>query len=248
MPAFIFDPIMSPPLPRILLSILQGDKRDFGEDARALVARLDPPLSVIEPPGPIPQNGMAVIANHYMGPDFKAWWLALAVSASLNVPVAWVVTREWGYQDVVRQATVTPVTRMFLRKAAHTYGFFLMPPMPPRPADTAARASSVRNILRYVARSTAPILGVAPEGADSPELALSTPPPGVGRFLGQLARRGMTFLPVAVYEEGRTLCIRFGTCFDIDRTAVTDRDQQIADIAMAAVADLLPPSLQGAYA
>jgi hypothetical protein len=249
MPAFIFDPIMSPPLPRIVLSILLGKRRDFQKDARALASHLEHPLVLLGPPPQLPPGGVVILANHYMGPDFKAWWLALAISANLNVPAAWVITREWGYPDLVRRTTVTPLTRVFLQRVAHSYGFFTMPSMPPKPSDVEARAASVRRILRHVASAQSPILAMAPEGADSPDLGLAPPPAGFGRFLEQVARHGMHFLPAAVYEtDAGALHVRFGPPFDIRRPSAADGGCHAAELAMRAIAQLLPAELRGAYA
>jgi hypothetical protein len=248
MPAFIFDPIISPPLRRILPGLLFGRRREFARDARTLASCLDPPLIMVNPPPEVPPGGVAVIANHYMGPDFKAWWLALAISSCLDAPVAWVVTREWGYPDLLRRLTVTPITRLFLRQVARSYGFFLMPPMPPKASEIQARASAVKHILRHVAQTETPILGLALEGADSPTLALAQPPPGIGRFLIHLARRGMRFLPAAVYQDGHALCLRFGAPFALDARQAADDDCAAADVAMRAIARLLPDALKGAYA
>jgi hypothetical protein len=248
MPAYIFDPIISPPLRRIVAGILLGRGRDFAQDSRTLVSELKPPLRRLNAPPTLPPGGVAVLANHYVGPDFHAWWLAFAISSSLDAQVKWVVTNEWGYPDLLRRTMVTPATRLFLQRAALSYGFFLMPPMPPRPQEVEARASAVKRILRFVAQSKDPILGVAPEGADAPTLALGPPPAGTGRFLIQLARHRMRFLPVAVYQEDKALCIRFGEVFSIDRDGQREASDRAADLSMRAIARLLPESLQGYYA
>lgn len=247
MPAYIFDPIVTPPLRQIVVGILRGHPRDFAQDSRTLVAQLEPPIERLNTAPKLPPSGVAVLANHFVGPDFHAWWLAMAISSSLDLDVKWVVTNEWGYPDLFRRTTVTPLTRLFLRRVALSYGFFLMPPMPPRPHEVEARASAVKRILRFVAHSKGPILGVAPEGADAPNHALAPPPPGTGRFLIQLARHGMRFLPAAVYQEGETLCIRFGDVFDIDRDLQAEAGPDVADFSMRAIARLLPEALQGFY-
>lgn len=247
MPAYVYDPIVSPPLRRIVAGILSGRPRDFAQDSRTLVSQLTPPLRRMNHPPKLPPGGVAVLANHYMGPDFHAWWLALAISSSLDTQVKWVVTNQWGYPDLLRRSTVTPVTRMFLRRVARSYGFYLMPPMPPRAHEVEARASAVKRILRFVAHSKDPILGLAPEGADASSLTLAPPPRGTGRFLLHLARHGMRFLPAGVYQDGETLCLRFGDVFHLEQDAQADHGAGAADISMRAIARLLPESLQGFY-
>jgi hypothetical protein len=129
------------------------------------------------------------------------------------------------------------------------YGFTLMPPMPPRPQDTARRAEAVRRVVR-LAKAGVPAVGLAPEGMDSPDGKLMRPPPGAGRLVAHIAGAGYTLLPVGVYEEGDAFCLRFGEPFALPETATgsTDAiDREVSTRVMQSIAALLPERLRGAF-
>ena len=115
------------------------------------------------------------------------------------------------------------------------------PPMPPAPDEVEARALAVRRTLR-LARQLAPqggMIGLAPEGRDTPEPVGDTPP-GVGSFIALLVRAGLPVLPVGVSEPQGRLRIALGPCFEPeipgDRSA---RDEVVSRQVMAAIADLV---------
>jgi 1-acyl-sn-glycerol-3-phosphate acyltransferase len=195
----------------LLSALLARDRqarRSFRADAQRCVARLRPPLRVYGQQH-IPAQGPCVLTvNHYTRPGFGAWWIALALSAAVPAEVHWVMTAAWTYPDPLRAATLTPATRWFFRRLAAVYGFTAMPAMPPDPRDTVARAIAVRQVLAYVRETPRPIIGLAPEGGDSPDGALQPPPPGVGRFLLHLARQNLALVPVGSYEQEGAFCRR----------------------------------------
>lgn len=163
---------------QLLFAALGGAKNDnvrsFHEDARSFVACLRPPLQV-DGREHVPQRGPCVLTiNHYARPGFQAGWLAVAVSAVVPVEAHWIMTDAWTYPDPLRQHVVTPTTRWFFRRLARVYGFTAMPPMPPDPRDTIARAAAVRSVLSYARRTKEPVIAFAPEGADSPDGTLMT--------------------------------------------------------------------------
>ena len=59
------------------------------------------------------------------------------------------------------------------------------------------------------------IIGLAPEGQDSPLDGVGLAPAGGGKFMLQLNRMGLPLLPVAVAENSGQLTVRFGQVFDI---------------------------------
>lgn len=196
-------------------SSVRSRKRSFRVDAQAAVAMLRPPLKVTgqaEIPSPC-----VITINHYARPGFQAWWLALAVSAVLPVEVHWVVTAAWRYPDRLRSATITPLSRWILRRAAAVYGFTRMPPMPPRSEEDAQRAAAVRGILRYARQSDWPVIGLAPEGGDfAPPGEVAELPSGVGRLMLHLSGLGLTVVPVAAYEADERLWLNFGEAYRLD--------------------------------
>jgi hypothetical protein len=136
---------------------------------------------------------------------------------------------------------------------AHVYGFTSMPPMPPALQDIEERARAVRQVLEYARRVEYPVIGLAPEGRDAPHEqpgVLIEPPPGVGRFVLQLARLGLSISPVGVYEEAGNLCIRFGKLYELEipqGNSAEQRDWQASQAIMLRIAALLPLELRGNY-
>jgi 1-acyl-sn-glycerol-3-phosphate acyltransferase len=223
--------------------------RCFRADAQTCVTRLRPALRVYGKEH-IPGQGPCLLTiNHYTRPGFRAWWIALALSASVPGDVHWVMTAAWTYPDLLRASTLTPVTRWLFRRLAMIYGFTAMPPMPPDPRDTAARAVAVRQVLAYVHKTPRPIVGLAPEGGDSPDGTLQLPPTGVGRFVLHLAQQGLALVPIGSFEQGGALCLRFGEPYRLavsPHLSTTGRDREASEIVMSRIAQQLPSHLHGA--
>jgi hypothetical protein len=191
-----------------------------------------------------------ILANHYWSPGFRAWWIPMALTAALDADIHWVMTAAWTFPDPLRARLLTPLTRRLFRRVARTYGFTLMPPMPPSPREAGARAAAVRQVVRHAASRPGPEIGLVPEGGDSPDGGLAPPPPGVGRFISLLASRGLELLPAAVFEADGALCVRFGAPIrgPLDSGGSAEaRDRAAADRIMGAIAACLPVSLRGAY-
>jgi hypothetical protein len=232
----------------ILLSAIIGQPRSFSNDARALIQRLNPPITIL---GNYPsqlKQGMVVTMNHYSRPGFGAWWNALAVTAICPWNMHWITTSAWVYDDPIRSLVITPPSRWLLDRLTQIYGFTSMPPMPPRAQDIEHRAQAVRNVLKDVDRTPSPVLGFAPEGADSEAGHLSPPPSGVGRLLANLLKRGLKILPVGVYESDHGLVLTIGSVLNPEiPQSRQDQDHQLSHVAMQAIAELLPASLRGSY-
>jgi hypothetical protein len=233
----------------ILWAALTGQRRSFLHDARAFLRRLDPPLLIQGSYPADPGNGLLLTVNHYSRPGFGAWWIALAIAGTCPWEMHWTVTSAWIYDDPLRSTLITPLSRWFLARLAAAYGFTSMPPMPPRLQDVELRALAVRQLLKAVDRTPTPVVGLAPEGADSIDGQLMTPPSGIGRLLAHLLNRGFKILPVAVYEAEHGLMLAIGSTLDLripkDRH---QQDHQLSDQTMRAIAALLPVHLRGAYA
>lgn len=243
-------PLVNATTLRILASVVAGRPRSLRRDALEMVAHMHPPPRVH---GPLPEAceaGIALTPNHYHRPGFGAWWIALAISAALPMEICWVMTAAWRYSDPLRGHTLTPVSRALFQRVARSYGFIRMPPMPPHPADLPARAAAVRALLRHVSTVRSPVIGLAIEGADSPDGGLGPPPPGVGRLLGRLIAQGMRIIPVGVYEAEGRLQIRFGSLSEPPALSGGKReiDRKLAEWNLRAIAALLPEPLRGPYA
>jgi len=245
-------------LVRVAGSFLSGRERAFAADAAQLFGTLEPPPSV-EGLDRIPATGSFVLVfNHYSSPTFPSWWGPIVISALVDRRrplgrrgICWAMSEAWTYPDVFRRNVCTPLSRWAFRRLARVYGFVAMPPMPPRPHEVEARALAVRRLLALARRPSPPLIGLSPEGHDSPEARLMVPPSGVGRFLQQLGARGLPFLPVGLYEQGSRLIVRFGEPCRLQIPSGLprhERDAQACSQIMLAIGRQLPPALWGAYA
>ena len=238
------------PLPRRLALALFRDtlflrSRSFQADSRACINLLNSPLQVISPEK-IPSEGPALLVmNHYSRPGFQAYWIALGISATVPTEIHWLMTNTWTFLGPLE-----PITRWFFPRVAHVYGFTTTPPMPPNPRDMVERAFAVRRVLQ-VARSQRAIIALAPEGRDHPKGILGPPPPGVGRFIQQLAKYCQRITPIGVYEDEVGLCLNFGPAFELDPLpedfSAKERDQFISQQVMHAIARQLPEKSRGEY-
>jgi hypothetical protein len=242
--------------------VLLGRGRSFGRDARKLAAG----ISQVRVLGKVPHfrsgestagrdtqvqpgssRGLLLTFNHFARPGFRVWWLPIAIAASMQEEVRWVMAAGWTYPDPVRRHTLEPLTQWLFARIARTYGFVSMPPMPPRPWEITRRALAVRRVLDWARTTPRPLIGLAPEGMDPPPGKLMMPPPGVGRFIERLARQGLAIVPIAGYEEGDALCLRFGEPYSLPRRLPAERqalDREVAGIVIRAIAEYLPEHLR----
>ena len=246
-------PKYSYPFGRILslaANVFFGGQRFFRQDARACLERLTPPLRLLGKEN-IPQTGPCLITfNHYYRPGFHAWWMALAIAASVPADIHFGMTAELTFPGRWYAPLGMAGSRWLLKRLSKMYGFTAMPPMPPRPGDVKARARAVRKMLAYARKLPRAILALAPEGGDQPEGILSWPPSGAGRFIAHLARSGYVILPVGAYEEAGYFCLHFGEPYPLQLPAglaAAERDRTVAGILMRAIARQLPPRLRGEF-
>ena len=224
--------------------------RSFRDDAKACIEKINPPLQVLGKEN-IPGHGPCVITvNHYYRSGFGAQWLALAIAASLPADMHWVMTGEFTYSGKWYELFGALGSRLLLKRIARVYGFMTMPPMPPRPRDVAERAASVRAVLKYVSYAKDPILGLAPEGYDTPHGILTRPATGFGRFGLLLSKAGLKFSPVGAYEADGFFYLHFGKPYELNirrELSVDEKDEQAAQIIMKNIARLLPLYLKGKF-
>lgn len=236
---------------RLALDLVLLRRRDFHQDAKVCIQHLRPPLQVWGKEN-IPSQGPCVITlNHYHRSGFGAQWLALAVAAVIPAPMHWIITGEWTHPTGWYRLMGGAGSRILLKRFAQIYGFTTMPPMPPRPSDVEARATAVRAVLEYVRGTARPILGLAPEGYDPPGSVLTRPAQGVGRFGLLLAKAGLTFIPVAAYEEDGCFRLHFGKRYELSvksDLSADQKDQRAMQIMMRNIACLLPLPLRGEFA
>jgi hypothetical protein len=230
--------------------ILLLRRHDFHGDAKACIAKLNPPLNVSGKAN-IPEHGPCVVTvNHYHRAGFGAQWIALAIAALVPVNMHWLMTGEFTYPGKWYQSLGAIGSRILLKRIAYIYDFTTMPPMPPRPQDVEARAVSVRAVLEYVKNAKAPILGLAPEGHDPPSGVLTRPATGLGRFGLLLSRAGLKFIPVGAYEADGFFHLQFGKSYELSvrrKLPADEKDEQAAQIIMRNIARLLPLHLRGEF-
>jgi hypothetical protein len=230
--------------------LLLNRRRLFRGDARACLARVEPPVRFFGLEV-FPLIGANLVTfNHYSRPGYNAWWSALAIASQLQPEAHFIMTGELTYPGQWYAPVGKFISRWALRRAAKVYGFTSMPPMPPREKDVAARARSVREVLAYVEHTKNSLVCLAPEGGDMPGGRLTNPPRGAGRFILQLADKGLKVVPVGIWEEVGSLCVRFGPGYalSIPRGASPDvLDRTAAKTVMEKIALLLPPHLRGEF-
>ncbi len=258
--AFTSDADMSPrylyPLrlvPSIAVSVLLGRKRAFSVDAVELISALVSEPRV-ENAHLIPREEPFIVAtNHYYRAGYQVWWGIALIAAAIaqarhsSSEIVWLMTNRW------TSRLLTPLTYLLFTRLARTYGFVSTPPMPPQPHYTKEAARAVRQVLSLLDSSTKedkPIIGIAPEGRDSPDGSLIEPSPGTGRFLIHMARRGLCVLPVGVAEIRGVLTASFGPPFVLGawpESNKKEQDRRASAQVMAAIGAQLPAALWGAF-
>lgn len=233
------------PLLRLVWSGLLNHTRSFKTDSEQYLKGLSR-LEVHGQPAldKASDHGLLLTYNHYSRPGWSTWWLGFALASVLPEDFHLVVTDTHTFRESKLRALLQePLSRFYLGRVAKVYNFLTMPPMPPREKDTAARTQAVRRLVRFVQKNPNPLVGFSPEGGDSPDGRLSQPPPGVGRLLFHLARLGMLFQPVAIYEDDWALQVHFGEAYDLHKQlAASDsqHDDVVSRVVMRAIAACLP--------
>jgi hypothetical protein len=113
------------------------------------------------------------------------------------------------------------------------------------PAAASQRAGALRALRRLAENGK--VAGFFPEGHHGSAGPLGTPLSGSGRFLRQLARRGVAVVPVACHEQGGVLVAAFGASVTADYLAATGDGAELDGIAMRALAALLPAPWRGRW-
>ncbi|MGC9468280.1 MAG: lysophospholipid acyltransferase family protein [Anaerolineae bacterium] len=248
LPAYKLPPLL---VGKLVGSVLVGGKRSSAADAGAAIKHLHPEPEIVGAANVPAERACLVTCNHYTRPGFDAWWTGLSITAAIAAQRApgspknihWVMTAAWRYPEGDwRHRVVTPLTRWAFARVADVYDMITMPPMPPSPEEVEARAVAVLRTVRLARRVAAEggLLGLAPEGRDSPNL-LGEPPAGAGEFIALLVRTGLPILPVGVSEPDGRLRISFGAPFvpEMPQTRPA-RDHAVIRQVMDAIAAQLP--------
>jgi hypothetical protein len=196
--------------------------------------------------GPTDVNqGILITVNHFSAADFRAWWLAITISAVFPTNIHWVVTSGWENSGLL-----TGFTQWLFPLGSKILGFTPMPAMPPKGAEAEQRALAVRKVLHYASHVVNPVIGLAPEGGDTPGGVLGMLPPGAGRFIYLLSEYCPQLLPVGVWTEGGQIMLKFGEPYHLEvpnGLAAKERDKWVGDTVMRKIAQTLPERLRGDY-
>jgi hypothetical protein len=243
-------PAFEPHVLSIVLPLLLARPRSFRQDAVRLTQRIRPAPLIEGTPPHVSDRGIVVAVNHYTRSGFGAWWIALSIAAAMPVETHWMMTSAWVYPDQLRSWTVTPMSRWVLARIARSYGFTSAPPMPPRLAEFGARATAVRSLLRYIDQVPEPVIAIAPEGSDSQDGTLQIPPAGVSHLFQHLYKRGMSLVPVGVFENRGRLITKFGEALDLthESNSANIPGNEVLTQVMRGIAACLPAALRGRYA
>lgn len=180
----------------------------------------------------IPQHGPVVIAsNHYQRRGAWIIWGASLITLAVanerhGQGPAWLVTGELQLDQTHNRGPIIPGSESLLNRVSEVYGFISLPVL-----DRFRRARAIRKLLSVL--DAGGVVALFPEGLRGTGGSLQEPEAGFDGLVRHLARREVPIVPVAIYEEGLALCLRFGCRLD----GVSDGDD-----VMEAIRILLPPS------
>lgn len=236
-------PSVNPTVLKCILWRMIRRSRSFKADAQRLCAQVRPGihyggLENIDLPRPF-----VVTANHYARPGFSTAWIALSLSAVLPAEVTWIMSNQWLFEGNPLAFILRPLMRFVLKSINDTYSFVPMPTMISGYSTPQERTVGVREAIRRMRENPRCILGITPEGMDSPDGGLALPPAGVGRFLLHLQQMGATLLPASINEEQGILCVRFGKSYQLKPPSglpPAEVDIAIRKTVMGKIAELIP--------
>lgn len=242
------------PLPWIILlrlcaAYLRRRSLSFQEESRLCMARLPQNFRVSGRENIPPCGPYLLTTNHYTRRGLPAWWLAISISSVVPADIHWIITSGWIFNGSRYAGPFEASTHWAFRRVARVYGFTTMPPMPPRASETAARAGAVREVLAYARAAPQAVIGLAPEGRDTPGGVLCWPPPGAGRFILHMAEAG-PILPVGVFEQDDCLRLNFGPPYRLRLPGGISADQcdyLARRKVMQAIAQRLPESMRAEF-
>lgn len=198
-------------------AFIRGQRRNEWVDC----VRLNDQLAhapVIRHADRLPMNGPAVfLPNHYERKD-QVWvgWGAIALTSALarhrgtteSGHIHWVMTDTWTDAYIGPIHVPPKMLGWVLAGFSRVFGLIRMPAhdLPNHNEQRARSASAIRDMADVLA--TGNFLAVHPEAGGFETLV--TPPPGAGRMLRFLERRGAPMIPVGIFEENDRLVINVG--------------------------------------
>ena len=240
-----------PTLIAISISVLLGRRRSFTRDGISIMAANRSRPRRIEGIEHIPREGpFIVVMNHFSRRGLRPFHCGMAIAEAVASVRPDAAEIHWAFTSEYVDLRIGPVTipvrflRWLFGRVARIYGLVTIAR---REELVMGRATALRQLARLVA--TEPI-GLTPEGLESNGI-LIRPQPGTGLFLASVEGHRAPLLPVGLFEDGETLCVRFGAPFRIDLpkgVARAEQDRIASERVMLAIGRELPPSYWGAYA
>ena len=199
----------------VIAARILGHKRSLHTDALRLTGRITPPVIAKGVENIPTSGGYLIVINHYVRPGYNTAWNALALAAIIPEEITYIMSEEWAFTGNPFGFLMRPLMRSFLASISWVYGFLSMPSMVKGLSTPLSRAAAVRRVIKFVRAHPNAIIGLSPEGQDSPRNGVGLAPAGGGKFMLQLNRMGFPLLPVTVAEYSGQLTVRFGQVFDI---------------------------------
>jgi hypothetical protein len=237
-------------IPGLVASSITGAKRNFRIDAQKMAGTLPRAINVSGLEN-VPDHGPVLItANHYCRPGFSMLWMAVAISSVVPQDICWVITRAWTYPGRLQNLVMGGLSRFVLEQIARDYQFISMPAMPPQPGEATDRAMAIRKLFRLIKCNPQAFIGLAPEGRDIPGHQLGWPPPGAGRLVAEIAKKGFQILPAGTFEDEECLCLNFGKVYPVISTnnlPGREGDRVVSRTVMQQIAGQLPEAMRGEF-
>lgn len=249
-PAYDLPPVM---MIKAIWAFIRRRQRSVWNDATTLVEQqsLAPVYLDIEN---LPERGpFVLIPNHYERKD-AVWvgWGAIAMTAEIArvrsraavSKLHWVMTDTWADCFIGPFHVAPKYLGWVLKGFGDVYGIIRMPAhdLPNHDLQRPRSASALHEIFDTLDRGEC--IAVHPEAGGFETLI--QPPRGAGRVLACFDRRHVPIVPVGVYEENGHLTIRFGQPL-APGSFLGLSDQDAADTAMLAIAELVPERTRGVY-
>ena len=223
--------------PSILPTVLQvigarwlKKRRSFHAEALKLTARVSPPI-IYQGMENIPAGcGCLVTINHYSRPGFNTAWIALGLSAAFPEEVTWVMSDEWVFAGNPLAFLLRPAMRYILESINFVYSFLSMPTMVTGYAEGVEKSAAVRRVIEFARAHPQSIIGLAPEGQDSPNNGVGDLPTGSGKFIHYLDKMGFQILPVGITEQQGHLVVKIGKPYRLNVPSISNPSEVDAQV------------------
>ena len=222
-------PSIIPTVLGVIAARILGRSRSLHADAVRLTGRIIPPVKVIGSENIPASGGFLIVVNHYARPGYSTAWIALSLGAVIPSEIAFVMSEAWSFEGNPLGFILRPIMKAILASITRVYGFLSMPSIAAGFSDATTRAAAVRRVMHFARNHPNAVIGLAPEGQDSPPDGVGLAPVGGGKFMLALNRMGFALLPVVVIENEGQLIVKIGQTFGLS----TELDEPSARVDLA---------------